>query len=250
VRNNKLKKYFKKASIISLIIIFIFVILLIMFKYEIEGENKENLPFFIEKISVVSTADGIKNTGQTEYLWSGELIQVNDIYIKIAKTQTQDQKTSQEEILQNVIIQNIETIPPIKGNINSSRITKNEDSSNKYVNENLYELKFVAAQSTSLENLTIANQGGNIGLRIMNSGLGQYNSNEEEINYDGRILKLENITNEDIRCKVRFDILIEVLDGIKYKTNVELELPTGNILENGVEIEEYSNIENLVYKRY
>lgn len=242
--NNNVKTHFKKASIISLIVIFMFVISLIIFKYEIEGEDKEGLPFYIEKISVVSTADGIKNTGQSEYLWSGELIQVNDIYIKITKTQTR------EKLLQNVIIQNIEMIPPIKGDINSSRITKNEDSSNRYVKENLYELKFVAAQSTSLENSTIANQGGNIGLRIMNSGLGQYNSNEEEINYDGRILKLENITNEDIKCKVRFDILIEVLDGMKYKTNVELELPTGNILENGVEIEEYNNIEDLIYKRY
>ena len=30
-------------------------------KIGLKGENKEELPYFIEKISIVSTADGIKN---------------------------------------------------------------------------------------------------------------------------------------------------------------------------------------------
>ena len=242
--NYKIKRYLKIATTLIIISILIFIILLIIFRYEMEGEEKENLPFDIEKISLVSTADGLKNEENTEYLWNGELIQVNDIYIKIARNQ------NISGILENVIITDIEVINPLKGNINLTRIIKNEDTSNKYIIENLNEYKFKGEQSTSLENLTIANQGGIIGLRAININLGTYNSNEEEINYDGRILKIEDITNDEIKFKIKFNISIETLNGIKYKTSIELELPVGNILENGVEITEYNDIENLIYKRY
>lgn len=238
-----LKKHLKVAIFSIIVVVFVFVIGLIIFKYEIEGENIEELPFFIEQISVVSTADGIKNEENTEYLWNGEIIQVNDIYIKIAKNE------NTTNTIENIIIENLKMENPLKGNLNFSRIVKNEDTSNNYIVEQLKEYRFIGAQSTSLEELKIANQGGNIGLRIINNDLGTYRSNEEEINYDGRILSIENITNEDIKFKVSFDVLIEVLNGIKYKTNVELELPTGNIVENGVEIEEFQGIENLIYKR-
>ena len=242
--NYKIKQYIKIAVTLIIISVLLFLILLVIFKYEIEGEKKENLPFVIEQISLVSTADGLKNQENNEYLWSGELIQVNDIYIKVSKN------PNISGVIENAIIQNVEIITPQKGNINLTKIIKNEDTSNNYVIEDLKEYKFTGGKSTSLENLTIANQGGIIGLRAINVNLGTYNSNDEEINYDGRILNIENITNDEIKFKLKFDILIELRDGIKYKTNIELELPVGNILENGVEIREYNNIDNLIYKRY
>lgn len=242
--NYKIKQYIKIAVTLIIISVLLFLILLVIFKYEIEGEKKENLPFVIEQISLVSTADGLKNQENTEYLWSGKLIQVNDIYIKVSKN------PNISGVIENAIIQNVEIITPQKGNINLTKIIKNEDTSNNYVIEDLKEYKFTGGKSTSLENLTIANQGGIIGLRAINVNLGTYNSNDEEINYDGRILNIENITNDEIKFKLKFDILIELRDGIKYKTNIELELPVGNILENGVEIREYNNIDNLIYKRY
>lgn len=242
--NYKIKQYIKIAVTLIIISVLLFLILLVIFKYEIEGEKKENLPFVIEQISLVSTADGLKNQENIEYLWSGELIQVNDIYIKVSKN------PNISGVIENAIIQNVEIITPQKGNINLTKIIKNEDTSNNYVIEDLKEYKFTGGKSTSLENLTIANQGGIIGLRAINVNLGTYNSNDEEINYDGRILNIENITNDEIKFKIKFDILIELRDGIKYKTNIELELPVGNILENGVEIREYNNIDNLIYKRY
>lgn len=243
--NHKIKKYFKISLILAIIFILIFIILLIIFKYELEGENKENLPFYIEQISLVSTADGLRDESNTEYLWNGDLLQINDIYIKVSKN-----KNIQKSILKNVIIENFEITYPEKGNINLSRIIKNEDTSNNYVIENLSQYKFIGGESTSLENLTISNQGGNIGFRIINNDLGTYESNEEEINYDGRILNLENIKKEEIKFKIKFDILLELVEGNKYKTSVELELPVGDILTNGVEVIEYNGIDNLIYKRY
>lgn len=243
--NHKIKKYFKISLILGIIFILIFVILLIIFKYELEGENKEDLPYFVEQISMVSTADGLKDESNTEYLWKGDLLQINDIYIEIKKNEN-----FVNSILKNVIIENFELTYPNKGNINLSRIIKNEDTSNNYVIENINQYKFIGAENTSLEELTISNQGGNIGFRIINNNLGTYSSNEEEINYDGRILNLENIKNEDIKFTIKFDLLIELVDGKKYKTNIQLELPVGDILTNGVEVVEYENIESLLYKRY
>ena len=87
-------------------------------KYQIEGEKREKLPFAIDQISIVSTADGLKNQENTEYLWSGNLLQINDIYIRISKNENID------SILENVIIQNIEVTKPAKGEISLARIIK------------------------------------------------------------------------------------------------------------------------------
>ena len=242
--NYKIKRYLKIALTLTIIVIVIFLISLVILKYETEGENTKDLPFIIEKISLVSTADGIENNNNTDFLWSGNLIQVNDIYLKISKN------PNMNKIIKNVAIQNLEVTSPEKGTICLARIIKNDDTSNNYIIENLNEYNFVGGQSTSLDKLTIANQGGIIGLRAINKDLGAYNSNEPEINYDGRILKSGNIDNSQIKFKIKFEVLIEIIDGIKYKTNVELELPVGDILKNGVEIMEYPYIDNLIYKRY
>ncbi len=245
MENYKIKKYFKTSLILAIIFILIFIIFLIILKYELEGEKREDLPFYIDKISLVSTADGLQDENNTEFLWKGDLLQINDIYITISKNEN-----LQNNILENVILENFELTYPEKGNINFCRIIKNEDTSNNYIIENLNQYKFIGGESTSLEELTISNQGGNIGLRIINNDLGTYESNEEEINYDGRILNLENIKNDEIKFKIKFDILLEIFDGNRYKTNVELELPVGDILTNGVEVIEYESINNLIYKRY
>lgn len=245
MENYKIKKYFKISLILAIIFILIFIIFLIILKYELEGEKREDLPFYIDKISLVSTADGLQDENNTEFLWKGGLLQINDIYITISKNEN-----LQNNILENVILENFELTYPEKGNINFCRIIKNEDTSNNYIIENLNQYKFIGGKSTSLEELTISNQGGNIGLRIINNDLGTYESNEEEINYDGRILNLENIKNDEIKFKIKFDILLEIFDGNRYKTNVELELPVGDILTNGVEVIEYESINNLIYKRY
>ena len=242
--NFKIKQYLKISMIILAILVVVACIVFIMFKYEIEGEEQDKLPFLIEKISVVSTADGIKNKDNNEYLWSGELVQVNDVYIKVSKN------ANENKTIEKIFIQNIQITEPQKGEVSLGKIIKSEDSSNDYIIEDINSYEISGGESTSYEKLTIANQGGIVGLRILNSGLGNYSSNEDEINYDGRILNLSNLSFEELKFVLKFDVLIEVKNGIKYKTNVELELPVGNILESGIEINEYINVDNLVYKRY
>ena len=45
-----------------------------------------------------------------------------------------------------------------------------------------------------------------------------------------------------------FDLIIELENNVKLKTKIDLELPAGNILENGIETIEETNMKT-VFKR-
>ena len=95
-----------------------------------------------------------------------------------------------------------------------------------------------------------SNQGGKIGFCITQKNLGEYNfSINEKVPSDGKLLAKAGLKNEDIEFKVYFDLIIETGNGNKFKTNIVLELPTGNILEEGVSTREDSQLENLIFKR-
>lgn len=61
---------------------------------------------------------------------------------------------------------------------------------------------------------------------------GEYSSNEEEIIHDGTILAKKGISYEDIKCKVSFDICIELTSGTKFTGNIDLSLPPDDITKN------------------
>ena len=151
-------------------------------------------------------------------------------------------------ILKNVIIENFELTYPNKGNINLSRIIKNEDTSNNYVIENINQYKFIGAENTSLEELTISNQGGNIGFRIINNNLGTYISNDgEELNYDELLQKIE-INNDDLKSKISFDIEIILTEGRTFKATVEVDIPADDVVSNGKTSKEITDLD-IVFKR-
>ena len=238
------RKRVKKSSFVICVVLIIFIIFLMLYKYEVEGENKEKLPFLIKSISIVSTADGTNKEKTKDFLWTGKLIQTNDIYVNI-------KNNNSKKILENVTIENIEIKKaPEIGTLIFSNISKNKDSSNLYLTEeSLEKLVYKADTKSSLEKLTIANNGGTVGLRIMNTNLGEYKTNEETINYDGRMLAINNIVNEKLKFNIHFDIVIKVKDDIEYYVTVNTELPKGNIVEKGTELVEYKDINNFVYKR-
>jgi len=100
---------------------------------------------------------------------------------------------------------------------------------------------------TKGEILQIANQGGIIDFSIIVNNLGTVTYNEDEaIKVDGTLLKQIGI--EKISFEVEFDLIIELENDIKLKTKITLDLPTGNILENGIETIEETNLKT-VFKR-
>lgn len=227
-------------SVLAIIIILI-VVFFIMYIYHIEGEARP--PFKITKLVAVSTAK-TQNSQMIEGVYSADLIQSNDIKIAIEK----NPEYKKEAIIKNIIINNIQIdTKETKGDIEIYRPsmgTKNYEYINKYKISK--ELKYQGAQETYTkgEMLQISNQGGVIDFSIIVNNLGTINN--EEVKVDGTLLKQIGI--EQIDFQVKFDLIIELENDIKLKTKIILDLPTGNILENGVETIEQTNMKT-VFKR-
>ncbi len=110
-------------------------------------------------------------------------------------------------------------------------------------------IEYIGAQETYLkgENLAISNQGGIIELSIIVNDLGKIKYNENEsLKVNGTLLK--QVAVRDLDYQVKFDLIIELQNNLKLKTKITLDLPTGNILENGIETLEESNMKT-VFKR-
>ena len=235
-----------KASIFFIIISIIILLSGIIFlKYQLEGEN--NLPFKLSKIYIISSAEGIENSNSEEK-WNFNIHQNNDIYFDIVKNED-----FVDEKIQSVKIANIKiTKKPVKGNINV--FMPNSSEGRKFTNseESILEgdsLTYVGGLKTDIKTLNIGNQGGQIVIRFTNNDLGSYISNEdEEIKHDGTMLGKIEINNEDIKFEVSFDVIISVKNK-SYKASMNFELPLGNIIENGTENIEVTNMDKYVFKR-
>ena len=71
-------------------------------------------------------------------------------------------------------------------------------------------------------------------LKMIQGDWGEYISNDEEvISHDGKLLQKSEIKLEQLNSKIQFDINIETEKGIKYKTTINLDLPVGNLIEEG-----------------
>lgn len=217
-----------------------------MVKYEVEGEK--NMPFELSKIMIVSTAEGFANE-DSEYKWDFDIFQNNDVYISIVKNE--DYKKT--EVIDRIVINNF-TIneEPQKGEIVIYK--PDNESTMSYSCKEEFEvtesLEYIGATESNLENLQIGNQGGSIIFRVSNKNLYTYQSNDDkQIIHDGTLLAKANIKNEEIKCKISFDIIIELKSEKKYKGTVTLELPEGNIVKNGQESIEITNLDDVVFKR-
>ena len=78
----------------------------------------------------------------------------------------------------------------------------------------------------------------------------KYSSNEDtQIQHDGTLLSKTGITLEQIQCEVAFDITITLKSGISYKGTVTLNLPAGNLIDEGTSSTEITDFSNVVFKR-
>ena len=100
-----------------------------------------------------------------------------------------------------------------------------------------------------IKDMKIANQGGLVVFRYVIEDLGNYTSNEDgEINHNELLKKLA-INNDDLKFNVSFDININLDSNKSYKANVNLELPIGNVVDDGIQSKENTDSENIVFKR-
>lgn len=240
----------KAIHIIVIILVIVAVTIGVTFsmlKYEVEGEK--NMPFQLSKITIISTAEGYTNE-QSEYKWDFNIFQNNDLYISILKNNNYNKK----EVIDKIVLTNF-TVDnkPQKGEIVFYKPNPKAENAT-YKCEEQFEIKdnleYIGSKDAKINNMQIANQGGTVALRVSNKDIFRYQSNDgEEITHDGTLLAKANVSNQEIKCKISFDIIIELKSEKKFKGKITLDLPVGNILEKGKEIVEITNFDDVVFKR-
>lgn len=234
--------------IISVILVIaLSTVFFIMYKYNVEGEK--NLPFNITKLMIISSAE-TKNFEKQENNYQADVIQKNDIYIAIEK----NENYKKTDTIKEIIFENFEIIEQAKiGKINIYRTSEGTNTFEyieKYLINN--EVIFTGGKETNLnqEQMTIGNQGGLLKISITLEDLGKliYTENEN-IESNGKLLNKLNLKNEEIQTKLSFDVIIKLNSENTFKTNIILDLPVGDIVNEGVCTSENNNLEKLVFKR-
>ncbi len=238
-------KQFHICMVATMMFVILFVVGVISLKYNVEGEV--NLPFYLSKISIISSVEGIDTEDGTNK-WNLTVNQNNDVYLYIKKNDNYKDKEVIESIKLNNF--NIEQYPKI-GEVKLLKPDSNIESiifKNTAENE-VDNIEFIGSMDSSLKELKISNQGGLVIFRYANNNIGNYVSNDdEEINHS-ELLKNLSINNEDLKFKVKFDIYINLNSEKTYKSSIDLELPINDVVNQGTQSIEYTDLKNIVFKR-
>lgn len=240
------KRVIHTYVIILTVAIILLTALALMFKYHMEGEK--NLPFNIKEINVISTAESDITQGENQE-WNAKILQKNDIYFVIEK----NSNYKKEEAIKKISFDNFQitkTNDDMEIKIYRPYVSTNTYKyEEEYVIENFIE--YIGGQNTNTEILQINNQGGTIGFSIATNNIGEYIFSEnEKLPSDGRLLAKAGVEEENIKFKLTFDITIETESEHRFKANITLDLPTGDILEEGVGKLKDTELKNIVFKRF
>ena len=234
---------------ICMVLVIIFAILfiagIISLKYNVEWEG--NPPFNLSKISIICNIDGT-DTEDTENKWNLEVNQNNDIYLYIKK----NENYKYTETISSVVINNFNIVKsPSVGQLklfkpdvdveNVIFISSSENETNS--------IEYEGDINSNIKNMKISNQGGIVVFRYAITGIGSYISNDDgEINHN-ELLKKLSVNYDDLKFEVSFDININLDSKKSYKANMKLELPIGNVVDDGIQSKENTDLENIIFKR-
>ena len=93
------KRIFHICIICVIIVVIVFIAVMFILNYNVKGET--NMPFQVQKISVISSTDG-QNVENSEYKWNKNIMVNNDIYIYVEKNE-QYKKRKQYHLLKLII---------------------------------------------------------------------------------------------------------------------------------------------------
>lgn len=238
-------KQFHVCMVALIMFVILFIAGLVTLKYSVEGEG--NLPFYISKISIISNIEGDDKEDNTNK-WNLQVNQNNDIYIYIKK----NSEYKDTEIIKSVKLDNFNIEQSSKvGKIKLLKPDSNADSvifKNSEENE-VDKIEYTGDIDSSIKEQKISNQGGLVVFRYAINNIGNYVSNDDnEINHS-ELLKKLGINNDDLKFKVTFDIYITLNSGKTYKSNISLELPVNDVVNEGTQSTEVTDLENIVFKR-
>lgn len=238
------KKMFHIIMIIVIIFSILFISGILILRYQVEGEL--NMPFKITKISIVESVEGMAVEGATEK-WNLTVNQNNDIYIYIEKNSSY----GKTEIIKQVEINNL--IINKQNEKGQTKIYKPVvDEKRMFINKQENEITnivYTGELESNIKEQKISNQGGIVAFRYGINNLSQYISNDDEQIDHSQLLKLTNITNEDLKTKLSFDIIIQLTSGKKYQSTIQLDIPTDEIIEKGTTGTEITDLDDIIFKR-
>lgn len=244
--NKIIKEKIKQFITLLVIIIAFLIVIVVMFKYENEGEK--NMPFFVDQVMLVSSADMTnKSENPNNSKWNVDINQYNDIYINIEK----NKDNKELNYIESVCIENIKFTNPNKGTVNVYIPNDTEEKLFDYeekfkINDKLV---YKGSDNSDVKKLEISNQGGMVLFRIVNKNVSEFVSNENlELNIDGKLLEKTGINYDDVKFKVSFDLIINTKTS-KYKSNINIDLPSGDIANEGVSKQTIDGKTNIVFKR-
>ena len=238
------KKIFHIIMIIAIIFVILCVAGILILRYQVEGES--NLPFKITKISIVESVEGNAIQGATEK-WNLNVNQNNDIYIYIEKNSSYGKTEIIEEVEINNIIINKQNE---KGELKLYKPVV--DEKRMFINSAENEITGITYKGeleSNIKEQKISNQGGIVAFRYGINYLSQYVSENDEHIDHRQLLKLTNITQEDLQTKLSFNIIIKLTSGKKYQATINLDVPTDEIIEKGTIGKEITELDEIIFKR-
>lgn len=237
-------KMFHLCMVIVIIAVILFAVGIIALRYAVEGET--NMPFELSKITVISSSEG-KDKVVEGSKWAFDINQNNDIYLYIEK----NDNSNKQEIIKEIEINNINVEKNTeKGEIKLYKPTTAEEAtifSNKEENE-IQSIIYTGDLQSDLKQQKISNQGGIIAFRYGLNNVSEYLSQDEEINHS-ELLKKSNVSEEDLKAKLTFDIIIRLESGKEYKASISLDVPVEGIVEKGTTSIEKTDLSDVVFKR-
>lgn len=239
------KKWFHIVIMVIILAVLMFILGITILKYNVEGET--NMPFNLTKISIISTAEGTDKHSDINK-WAFDISQNNDIFLYIEK----NENYKKTEALKSVLIDNINVNK--QKQIGQTIIYKPDATSENQIfttkDENIVNtIEYVGDTKSNFRELKILNQGDKLAFRVANKDVCSYESNDEETINHNELLKKANLTKEDISLNLSFDITISLENGKQYKGTVTLELPVGNIIDEGTGKLEITDFSNVIFKR-
>lgn len=238
------RKFFHVIMIVAIVFVILCVAGILILRYQVEGEA--NMPFKITKISIVESVEG-KNTDESIEKWNLSVSQNNDIYIYIEKNSSY----GKTEIIEEVEINNIKInkqnqkgeVKLYKPVIDEKRMFINE------IQNEITEIMYKGELESNIKEQKISNQGGIVAFRYGINNISQYISESDEQIDHSQLLKLTNITQEDLQTKLSFNIIIKLTSGKKYQSTIDLDVPTNEIIEKGTTGKEITELDNIIFKR-
>ena len=238
------KKSFHICMMIVIISVILFALGLIVLRYSVEGET--NMPFELTKITVISSSEGVdKESGENR--WAFDVNQNNDIYLYIEK----NKDYTKQEVIKSIIIDNIQVEKEIEKGAVSIYKPDSTEGSRTFANneENIAKtIEYTGALESDIKNFKISNQGGLIVFRYANDKISEYISNDEVINHI-ELLKKSNITEQDLKAKITFDLTIKIESGKEYKANISLDMPVQGVVDQGTTSNEITDLKDIIFKR-